>query len=290
MRWFIPSWNGDVRFEPAGDGKSSLVTADLTALERVIIAKWAEGAAKSGWIDEPTRVLLAGAPTAIDALTVNAPVPVAAAAMAKLLRYNAKGVITAFSFAGGKVQVTEAMGVEKLPRWARKATEALALPSQPAAPIAPAPPAPPPAPEPEAAVTVRRPSLSCPECLGKPERVRMACDVLWEFLDVDQRKEWKRKRAITAFGSLTGHAYRLHPRDSLGSVPYGRVAFDMDDRVILHNFAREVPPEEELLTVKLLLEHRENWLRVHGEVDPASRASPGTIFDNPFFGEALLGF
>lgn len=296
MRFFIPSFNGDVRFEPREGGGCTLVTADLTHLERQVIAKWAKDALKCAWITPEQAAALAEPALTALKLDLDAPLGDAAYAMARLLSFKAQGVLTAFSFANGEIKATELVEPSKLPRWARKA---LALEAkkqeQKANPIEvkadPSPYDPPkPEPEPVAAVTVKRPSLSCPECLGKPERDRMACDVLWEFLSPEQRKEWKKDRSVTAFGGLTGHAYRLHPRDSPKAAAYGRVAFDLDDRVILHNFTRDVPPEEELLGVKLILEHREDWLRVHGEVDPIQRASPGTVFDNPFAGRAIMGW
>lgn len=263
MRWFIPSWNGDFRFEPNGEGASKLVVEKPTPLELEALTRWLKVAAKEKWVENKATK----ASDIKDSLSVNAPVPTAAAAMAKILNHKRAGVITAFRFADGKIEVTEA--IDDLPRWARKLAKA--------------------APAPEAAVTVHRPSLSCPECEGKNEHERKACDVLWEFLNPRQRAEWLKDRAIRVVGNLTRHVYRVSSRDTEAAKIVGRCTVDETDRLCLHHYDWTVPPEEEVLAIKLILEHRENWLRVFGEVDPFHRAEPGTIFENPFRGRALFG-
>ena len=203
--------------------------------------------------------------------------------MANLLKFGARGTLTAFKFADGKITVTDEIDNTELPRWARK----LLLPSGKPPAALPAPtelPAPVAPPKPVAAVTVTRPSMSCPECSGRPEKARMACDVLWEFLNESQRAEWLRSRGVTATGNRTGHTYRVHPRDSEAARLLGRCAWDIDDRVILHNFNRMVPPEEEMLGLLLMIQFCEEWVRVAGEVDPSERAEPGTIFPNTMDG------
>ena len=40
-----------------------------------------------------------------------------------------------------------------------------------------------------------------------------------------------------------------------------KICYDIDDRCVLHFHDWTVPPEEEVLATKLILEHREAWLR-----------------------------
>ena len=263
--WAIPAWAGDFRFG-AKDGAVLLTVKDPTGGEQEALKRWAKKAEKKGWISTAGAGILREAAGKESEVTLEGGVSLAdaAAEMAKLLNYKRAGVITAFAFEGGEVKVTEALGADRLPSWAKGGTKTATIEKAP-----------------EKAVTVSRPSLSCPECPGPgSEKRNMACEVLWEFLDPEQRQEWLRDRAITTFGGLTGHAYRIAARDTREAKQRGRVAFDLDDRVILHNYHLTVPPEEEVLTVKLMLEHRENWLRVYGEVDPIYRARQ--VFHSPW--------
>jgi hypothetical protein len=257
MKWYLPSFNGDFRFEEANEGQFTRVSVERpTPAEQEVLRRWAEKtpAIKAGDLE---RLMNNGA------IEIEAPLFEVAAPMAKLLNAGKVGLLTALSFESGRTHVTEV--IEKLPAWMKK-REGREGPAK-------------------AAVTVTRPKLCCPECSGRPEGERKACDVLWEFLDPVQRMEWIQGPAggqrITAFGGLTGHAYDLRPRTSPVAAQRGRICFDMDDKLVLHNFNLDVPPEEELLAAKLILEHRENWLRVEGEVDPVDRAAPGTIFVSP---------
>jgi hypothetical protein len=257
MIWHIPSWNGDFRFEECSEGTVRLAVERPTPAELEAIRRWAAIAKRKGWLPKDFELDPLAPYAPIEG--IEAPLTDVAAPMAKLLGHGKVGQITALAFEGGKVKVTEVIGEEALPRWMKK--EIAGAKTRAAA-----------------AVTVARPKLSCPECEGRPEGERKACDVLWAFLDPDQRREWLSSQRITAIGSRTGHAYDLAPRDSPRAGARGRICLDMDDLVLLHNFDLSLPPEEELLQAKLVLEHREEWLRVEGEVDPTWRASPGTVF------------
>jgi hypothetical protein len=253
MKWYLPSFNGDFRFEDVSEGQVTRVSVERpTPAEREVLRRWTEKT-PTVTAGDLKRLLKDGA------IEIEAPIAEVAIPMAKLLNAGKVGLLTALSFESGRVHVTEV--IEKLPTWMKKleGREGQA----------------------GAAVTVTRPKLCCPECSGRPEGERKACDVLWEFLDPIQRREWIRGKRVTVFGGLTGHAYDLRPRTSEVAAQRGRICFDMDDKLVLHNFNLDVPPEEELLAAKLILEHREHWLRIAGEVDPVDRASPGTIFVSP---------
>lgn len=260
--WYIPSFHGDFRFESHPEG-AALTVERPTPAEVEAIRRYGKKAIRAGWVTPAAfEAFEAGVNKPDRVLLIHAPLAEAAAPMAKLLGRGKVGLVTALAFEGGKVKLTEVVEETDLPRWMKKAQETEAAPAT-------------------AAVTVARPKLSCPECEGRPEGARKACDVLWEFLDPAQRKEWLKGRRFTAFGSHTDHAYDVTPRDTPRAADRGRICFDLDDRVILHNFDLTLPPEEEALQAKLMIEHRENWIRVQGEVDPARRATPGTIFTSP---------
>jgi hypothetical protein len=55
--------------------------------------------------------------------------------------------------------------------------------------------------------------------------------------------------------------WRVAHRHSPTAVRNRKICYDVDDRCVLHFFDHSVPPEEEVLAVKLILEHREAWLR-----------------------------
>lgn len=132
-------------------------------------------------------------------------------------------------------------------------------------------------PEVEKAVTVRRPTPSCPRCL--PGSVKAADEVLQPFLDEEQHEMWAKERAIEVTGHLSGHRYIVSHRNGRHAQRAGKICFDQDDCGVLHFHDNTVPPEEEVLATKLMLEHRENWLRheascLGGDFD--------WVFKNPF--------
>lgn len=112
---------------------------------------------------------------------------------------------------------------------------------------------------PKAAVTVRRATPCCPQCT--PGAVGPASEVLLAFLDERQHRDWAERRAIVVRGGLTGHRYLLAHRSTELAARMGRICFDMEDQLVIHFHDRSVPPEEEVLAAKLILEHREPWLR-----------------------------
>jgi len=288
--WFIPSFHGDFRLEEK-DGGSLLTVEAPTAVEREALRAFLTKAVTKGWVDPfqamEKAVLDVG-------LKLSAPVHKTGALMAKIMSFDRKGVITSLKSRAGEISVHDVVAHKgkvkvdaeedlydegdgkKEPEKKKKGTTTTSTALAKKAEAS------------EVAVTVKRPSLSCPECDGKPLGERKACDVLWEFLSERQREEWLEKRGITVIGGLTGHMYRVRSRDTEGARLAGRTTIDLDDRVVLHNYDWTVPPEEEVLSVKLILEHRENWLRVFGEVDPIGRARH--VFRNPFAGQAEMGW
>lgn len=162
--------------------------------------------------------------------------------------------ITAVRFSDGKVEVTEAHAASALVAKAKDDKESKGA-------------------------STSRPTPSCPQCFAGS--IEPAREVLLSFLDEEQHRDWAQSRAIVVMGGLTGHRYLLAHRQSKIAARIGRVCFDLDDRCVMHFHDITVPPEEEVLAAKLILEHRENWLR-----NEATCFTGTERFKNPFGGYA----
>jgi len=211
-------------------------------------------------------------------------------------RQEAEATEQAAEAAAAPPEATAASPAPPGPLVTETTTEALGHPYRDPEPVVAAvverqPPAPPPAPAPlaapekrsadlanvtpKAAVTVRRPTPCCPQCTVGA--VEPASEVLLAFLDEQQHKDWAERRAIVVRGGLTGHRYLLAHRSTELAARIGRICFDMEDGLVIHFHDRSVPPEEEVLAAKLILEHREPWLR-----NEATTFGGHKVFKNPF--------
>lgn len=176
-------------------------------------------------------------------MVIDAPLSRASEILIKLTRPE-KQTLTAVSFSDGKLSVVEGAdeaAIEKI----SDAVEAAAATEDPQRPAK--------------AASVWRPTPCCPDC--EVGSVAPASEVLLSFLDEQEHETWARERAIVVTGGLTGHRYLLAHRRSAVAAHITKMCFDLDDGQILHFHDNSVPPEEEVLAAKLILEHREPWLR-----------------------------
>lgn len=130
----------------------------------------------------------------------------------------------------------------------------------------------------KAATTVKRPTTCCPESI--PGVVEPAQEVLLQFCDAEQREQWLRERRLVARGGITGHRYLIAHRHTDTAIKMGKCSWDLDTDTVMHFHDWTVPPEEEVLAAKLILEHREPWLRneaTYFDCGPHSQ-----VFKNPF--------
>jgi hypothetical protein len=125
------------------------------------------------------------------------------------------------------------------------------------------------------AATVKRPTTCCPDQI--PGEIGPATEVLLAFCTPEQREQWQRERRLVARGGITGHRYLLAHRHTKTAQKNTKICYDLDDDGILHFHDWRVPPEEEILAAKLILEHREPWLR-----NEATCLRAGVHFKNPF--------
>jgi hypothetical protein len=102
--------------------------------------------------------------------------------------------------------------------------------------------------------------------------------VLLSFLSPEQHERWAQERAILVQGHLSGHRYVIAHRHTPLAQKVGRICFDIDDQKVVHFHDWSVPPEEEVLAAKLILEHAEPWLRNEATV----LGGGSDVYKNPF--------
>lgn len=229
--WYVPSWNGDFRLTPGDDeGTSKLLIMAPTPHEMRLLSAFMTTARKRKWSKETL-----GKNEAIDTRTIilDAPLAKVGPALVKITK-PADRTLTAVSFKNGQLEVAETGAIETI---AAKAAD-----------------------DPEAkAVSVARPTPCCPSCV--PDSVEPARDVLLAFLSPQEHADWAKHRAIMVTGGRSGHRYLIAHRHSRTAVLNKKICYDVDDHCVLHFHDWTVPPEEEVLATKLILEHREAWLR-----------------------------
>lgn len=282
MKWFFPSWSGDFRLEkidpkatyrdaPPGDLEKSCVlrVIDPTAAEVTLLERFLVVATKGGW----TKTKRIETEKASDGLlrqdiVLAVPFELAGKRLLKLVKPK-KATLTALRFEGGKVitaQGTDDHAIEKV-------TEAIAK-----AAASPA------GEKPVVAASVSRPTPCCPVC--EPGSIAPAREVLLSFLDPQQHQDWAAHRAFVVVGGMSGHRYLLMHRHSTAAAANTKICLDLDDEAVIHFHDNSVPPEEEVLAAKLVLEHAEPWLR--NEATHFGGKRKRHVFQNPF-GDRLDG-
>lgn len=261
--WFFPSWNGDFRLVPGNeDATSKLLVMAATPHEVQILAAFMALARKKKWTTEK----LAKDET-IDTRTIvlDAPLAKVGPVLVKIAK-PADRTLTAVSFKNGKLEVAETGAIETVIAKAEGDSEARA-------------------------VSVSRPTPCCPSCV--PGSIAPASDVLLSFLSAQEHADWAKHRAIMVTGGRSGHRYLIAHRHSRTAVLNRKICYDVDDHCVLHFHDWTVPPEEEVLATKLILEHREAWLR--NEATVLQQDSKGAWHDLGFmryknpFGDASDG-
>lgn len=243
--WHIPSWSGDFEFKSDGEN-SRLIVVDPTVGELEDIGNFLEKARKKGWIAEAVGIT----PKGRTEITLSVPV----AESGKLFlgrKAPRKGIITAIKHLDGELEVVK--GSEAIEPAVSKSTA-------------------------KEAVTTRRPTLSCPECVTGPDL--RASKVLRSFSTPRQWQEWRDQGLLHAYGHLSGHRYRICHRHSDLAQRQGKIVWDETDDVVVHAYDWSVPPAEEVLSMKLAIEHAEPWIRNRSSLHDAPGATD--VYTNPF--------
>ena len=262
MRWFMPSWNGDFRVEtdPENPKQTLLIMVDPTLGEQEALRKLGIYFAKKGWWIPNHELWQPDAPPdeqGMRKVRLLAPIAKVAAKLASVLKAG-KQTLTAVKYSGGRLETVVGVGLE-LAALAERA-EAKQAP---------------------AAATVKRATPSCPACYAGA--VRPATEALLAFMDEEQHEQWAEHRYLVCRGGLSGHRYLLAHRHTPVARGIGRICFDLDTGTVLHFHDQSVPPEEEVLGAKLVLEHREPWLR--NEATLFGVWGPNEIYDNRAIGQ-----
>jgi hypothetical protein len=274
--WFIPSFNGDIRLEPAKDDpeKTTLTIFEPTDSEKKSVAELSGILLDRKWIETPISIddqfdfatlgepesdPFRAAATKTWTVAINAPLEEVGPVFVAALKPG-PAVLTAVKFANGQIETVEHQATgetttEKLKKLAKKTGA-------------------------KAAATITRATPCCPSCI-QGSISPPAVEVLLSFLTPEQHKTWAKDRYIIVRGGLSGHRYIIAHRNSEIAAKNGRICYDADDRNVMHFHQSDVPPEEEVLGAMLVLQHAEHWLRneatcVFGEF-PFSR-----VFKNPF--------
>ena len=229
--WYVPSFNGDFRLTAGDDDKTSkLLVMAPTPHEIQLLNKFLTQAHKKKWTSE---LLTQDDANDTRTIVLKAPLAKVGPALVKVAK-PADRTLTAVSFADGKLEVAETGALETLVAKAAGDKEAKA-------------------------VSVARPTPCCPRC--EVGAIAPARDVLLAFLNAQEHADWAEHRAIIVRGGLSGHQYLLAHRHTPTAARLGKICYDLEERFVLHFHASDVPPEEEILAAKLILEHREPWLR-----------------------------
>jgi hypothetical protein len=253
MKVYLPSWNGDMRLTAKDDYESVLTLTEPTPQERTIAGDFLRHAHKEKWWSgtPPAK----GKPYTGSELEIVIETTIAKASKALITFSRPKDrTLTAVKFSSGKLEVIEGATATALAAIEETVSKAKAEETK----------------EKEAkAASVKRPTPCCPQC--QPGAIGPASEVLLSFLTPEQHEQWSRERAILVEGQLSGHRYLIAHRNSKIAQKVGRICFDVDDSKVVHFHDWSVPPEEEVLAAKLIMENAEPWLRneatVFGSVD-----------------------
>ena len=269
MKVYLPSWNGDMRLtaRPGVEGTSLLMLTKPTPQELLVVGEFMRLAAKKKWWHgtPPSK----GEPYRGESmdLAIDAPLAKASKALISIARPKDR-TLTAVKFSDGKLEVVEGATAQSLAALEGAIDRAKASED----------------PKKEAkAASVKRPTPCCPQCqLGA---IGPASEVLLSFLSPEQHEQWSKERAILVEGHLSGHHYIIAHRHSETARRIGRICFDTDDGEVVHFHDWSVPPEEEVLAAKLVMEHAEPWLRNEATLFHGGGTD---VYKNPF-GDGMDG-
>lgn len=231
LRLYVPSFYGDIRLAPQGEGKTKLSAMKLTEVEKGVVAELLKVAAKKKWTDV-SQVEGGGS------VVLDAPIEKVSAALAKALKPGRR-VLTAVKVEDGKLIEVDERGFAEVVKEAEKEPKK----ETPAAAVA---------------VPVRG-------CVAPHfnEADVAATRVLLKFLTPAQQKDFWARQAFVVRGADTQHDYLVSSRHARGAVfdtvvPRAPVVpgkpYDLTEgrSYCIHDW--DVPAAEELLAVALCLQ------------------------------------
>lgn len=244
--WFFPVWSGDFRLESTDDPNLCLLTVeDPTAKDRKIIEPLLVQARHEGWIPVEAGIQAKGK-TEIEIRVPMAKIgPMVAAQI-----HGDVSTWTALRYTDGKVEVHDGPQILSC---GDDGVDADNVPSEKQLPavVEPA------VIEPVAAATVARPKRGCP---APTPAVRRASEVLRAFSTRSQWDQFVREGRMRVIGSHTGKSYLLYHRDQAANQGLSHSLVERGTNRAICCWDDRVPPEEEVLGIKIAVEHHERWL------------------------------
>lgn len=277
MVWLIPSFFGDIRLVRTGPKTCKMLVEQATPEEARALSTFAPIALKKKWVDPEALQEFAG--TFVTGKTFGpltelaAPIEEVQRLIAKALKPGKK-LVSAVKFSNGKLEEThEAIFPTRVPSGSSAAPSPQTVPATSTGADS-APPTSTPVgstesskaentagsaleakkPKPEKGTTVAAPTRGCPPPNFSPARLR-AREVLTAFLTPEQREDFERHNRFITVGATTGHRYMItsrHATDTLRDVQ--RTLFDLDEQIPLCVHDWDVPPEEEMHALNILIQ------------------------------------
>ena len=267
--WYFPAWNGDFRLKAAADNTSVLEIIDPSAGEESLLSEFFRIARKRKWTRARAKIDNA----AYREIKLSASVAAAGKVLVGILKPGEQS-LTAIKYEDEDIiEVVESANTEKLAALLEPKTTHAPTKAKPAKE------------KKKKAASVKRPTACCPRCI--PGAVDRASEVLLSFLSTEQHEQWAEHRTIEVHGHMSGHTYVLAHRHTDMAQQMGFMCGDLTDGGVLHFHDWSVPPEEEVLAAKIILEHREDWLRheatcLGGRIPGIAPRSMRDVFKNPF--------
>ena len=241
-RWFIPCWSGDFRLEAIlGDASKCLLTVENpTPLDRERLAPFLAEAKERGWLDARAEVT----PVGKTILPITAPMLEAGPILAVTALPDDAEKWTAIRRGDDSVTLEDGVGARLREMAMQLATGAIEVKGDRGELVA--------------AVTFREPKRGCPAPEPAPTR---ASQVLAAFSTVRQIESFQTRRFLVAYGNRTGKPYRVYHRTEAALRGLAHcIVQDVESGEDICAWDDRVPAEEEVLSLKLAVEHREEWL------------------------------
>lgn len=239
-RWFVPCFSGDFRLEAISDDASRclLTVEDPTPLDRERLAPFLAEAKERGWLDARAEVT----PVGKTILPITAPMLEAGPILAMSALPDDVEKWTAIRRGDDSVTLEDGVGARLREQLATGRIEVKGDRG-----------------ELVAAVTFREPKRGCPAPEPAPRR---ASQVLAAFSTVRQIESFQDRRFLVAYGNQTGKPYNIYHRTEAArrGLPHCIVQDVEDGEDLICAWDDRVPAEEEVLGLKLAVEHREDWL------------------------------
>lgn len=256
MTWYIPSSTGDFRLTRDGAEACNLQVVNPTRSELEALGRFLRVARSREWVGDAAGI----DPVGTTNLTIGAPLFKAAPFLAKIKR-GCEPSLTLLRSTDGKI-------VADYDDVTPECVSALL--DEHGEPIACAPdddevPEPEPEddeinpddikPQVDAAATVQAPRRGCPT----PEMIAhvRSNEVLHAFSTPRQWSDWMREGWMLVRGGVTGLTYRVAHRHSAAAHDQRRIVWCVEAQEKVCLWDSRVPPAEEVLEIKLFLEHRE---------------------------------